>query len=206
MNKRQAEKMAREITRRVCMLGRFPSCDPEMAAMIGELANYGWSFLRERLAGFDGLTVIVDGRPAYYCAAPNKRNPGKKQSCTLYAIEDIRAYGDACDALASDDYAKAQRIVDTLESAALRASLADGLERAYCELGHSEVVAQVSAPVSDLDMVREVFGRYGLVVEQKRPGCCIFVSGDTKPHGEELKALGFRWAPKKAAWYWKPAA
>lgn len=36
-------------------------------------------------------------------------------------------------------------------------------------------------------------------------GTWVWVSGDTKPVKEGLKAAGFRWAPKKMKWYWKPA-
>lgn len=71
---------------------------------------------------------------------------------------------------------------------------------------YAEVGEQMSVPMSALDMVHELFGALGLDIEQKRPGCCIWIAGDTKPHREELKAFGFRWAPKKSAWYWKPAA
>jgi curved DNA-binding protein CbpA len=36
-------------------------------------------------------------------------------------------------------------------------------------------------------------------------GCFIWVSGDTKPHKEKLKELGFKWHRKKACWYRSPA-
>ncbi len=36
-------------------------------------------------------------------------------------------------------------------------------------------------------------------------GCFVWVSGDTKPHKERLKALGFRWHSKKKCWYKSPA-
>lgn len=36
-------------------------------------------------------------------------------------------------------------------------------------------------------------------------GTWLWVSGDTKPHREELKRLGLRWAPRRKAWYKKPA-
>lgn len=36
-------------------------------------------------------------------------------------------------------------------------------------------------------------------------GTWMWVSGDTKPHREELKRLGLRWAPKRKMWYKKPA-
>ena len=36
-------------------------------------------------------------------------------------------------------------------------------------------------------------------------GAWVWVSGDTKPHKEILKAAGFFWAPKKLCWYFRPA-
>jgi len=35
-------------------------------------------------------------------------------------------------------------------------------------------------------------------------GAWVWISGDTKPHREILKANGFRWAPKKLCWYFRP--
>lgn len=36
-------------------------------------------------------------------------------------------------------------------------------------------------------------------------GCFVWVSGDTKPHKDQLKELGFRWHSKKLCWYKAPA-
>lgn len=36
-------------------------------------------------------------------------------------------------------------------------------------------------------------------------GAWLWVSGDTKPHKEALKAAGFKWAAKKAMWNFRPA-
>lgn len=36
-------------------------------------------------------------------------------------------------------------------------------------------------------------------------GSWIWVSGDTRPHREALKAAGYKWAPKKLMWHWRPA-
>lgn len=33
-------------------------------------------------------------------------------------------------------------------------------------------------------------------------GTWIWIQGDTKPIRKELKELGFKWAPKKKAWFW----
>lgn len=33
----------------------------------------------------------------------------------------------------------------------------------------------------------------------------LWISGDTKPVKDQLKAVGCKWATKKKLWYWKPA-
>jgi len=35
-------------------------------------------------------------------------------------------------------------------------------------------------------------------------GSWIWVSGDTRPHKDILKEAGFKWAPKKAMWHFRP--
>jgi len=32
----------------------------------------------------------------------------------------------------------------------------------------------------------------------------VWVSGDTRNHKDALKAAGFRWAPQKTMWYFRP--
>ncbi len=41
-------------------------------------------------------------------------------------------------------------------------------------------------------------------VEIEIIGCFVWVSGDTKPHKERLKELGFKWHRKKCCWYKSP--
>jgi hypothetical protein len=36
-------------------------------------------------------------------------------------------------------------------------------------------------------------------------GAWVWLHGDTKPHRELLKNAGFKWAPKKCLWYYRPA-
>ena len=36
-------------------------------------------------------------------------------------------------------------------------------------------------------------------------GSWVWLHGDTKPHREVLKENGFKWAPKKMLWYFRPA-
>lgn len=43
----------------------------------------------------------------------------------------------------------------------------------------------------------------GLIIELC--GTWIWISGDTKTHKTALKEAGFKWAPKKVQWYFRPA-
>lgn len=43
----------------------------------------------------------------------------------------------------------------------------------------------------------------GIIWEQS--GDWYWISGDTLPHKETLKALGCRWSKKRQKWYWKPS-
>ena len=36
-------------------------------------------------------------------------------------------------------------------------------------------------------------------------GAWVWVSGDTKNHKDALKSSGFKWAPKKKMWYFRPS-
>lgn len=57
-----------------------------------------------------------------------------------------------------------------------------------------------------LESVEKIFEDDNKVaVYQKREGASIWVSGNTKPHRDELKALGFRWSGKRKEWWFKPS-
>jgi hypothetical protein len=43
----------------------------------------------------------------------------------------------------------------------------------------------------------------GLVIELC--GRWVWITGNTREHAAQLKAIGCRWAPKKGAWYWHAA-
>ena len=56
------------------------------------------------------------------------------------------------------------------------------------------------------DMFREVINSIiHLELEIEICGSWIWVSGNTYPHKEALKANNFSWASKKKQWYWKPS-
>lgn len=55
------------------------------------------------------------------------------------------------------------------------------------------------------EMERVLVALNGLTgVEFEVIGNWIWISGDTKTHKEALKALGCKWAPKKAKWFYRP--
>lgn len=51
-------------------------------------------------------------------------------------------------------------------------------------------------------LIAELFKLDGIEIEII--GCFVWITGDTKPHKERLKALGFRWHSKKRCWYKSP--
>ncbi len=54
-------------------------------------------------------------------------------------------------------------------------------------------IKEVIKKVSDLNLTIEICGNW------------VWLHGDTRPHKDILKTSGFKWAPKKKLWYWRPA-
>lgn len=57
-------------------------------------------------------------------------------------------------------------------------------------------------PNEFIDLIEKLIHMDGIEIEII--GCFVWVSGDTKPHKDDLKALGFRWHNKKKCWYKAP--
>lgn len=58
----------------------------------------------------------------------------------------------------------------------------------------------------DMNAFRDIINNLiHLNLEIEICGRWIWVSGDTWPHRETLKANGLRWAKRKKMWFWKPA-
>jgi len=53
-----------------------------------------------------------------------------------------------------------------------------------------------------IDLINELMRMDNIIIEVI--GCFIWVTGDTRPHKEQLKALRFKWHSKKYAWYLAP--
>lgn len=58
------------------------------------------------------------------------------------------------------------------------------------------------APTDFIDLINQLLRMDGVHIEII--GCFIWLSGDTKPHKEMLKTLGFRWHTAKKMWYKAP--
>lgn len=56
--------------------------------------------------------------------------------------------------------------------------------------GFCESILNALRAVADLGLTIEMCGTW------------VWVSGDTRPHKEMLKAAGYKWAPKKMMWYY----
>jgi hypothetical protein len=55
----------------------------------------------------------------------------------------------------------------------------------------------------DLNTALNAIIHLGLTIEIC--GSWLWVSGDTRPHKDILKEAGFKWAPKKMMWHFRPA-
>ena len=58
------------------------------------------------------------------------------------------------------------------------------------------------APQDFINIINELLKMDGITIEVI--GCFIWITGNTKPHKEELKGLGFKWHSKKLCWYKAP--
>jgi len=52
------------------------------------------------------------------------------------------------------------------------------------------------------DLITQLMKMDNIVIEVI--GCFVWVTGETKPHKEQLKELRFKWHSKKSAWYLAP--
>lgn len=58
-------------------------------------------------------------------------------------------------------------------------------------------------PSDFIDLINKLINLYGIHIEVI--GSFVWVSGETKPHKETLKALGFRYHTTKKVWYKAPS-
>lgn len=62
---------------------------------------------------------------------------------------------------------------------------------------------EVTIQESLRDVIEKIITWQGIYIEVC--GSWVWVTGRTKDYIDQFKALGFWWASKKLAWYWRPA-
>lgn len=118
------------------------------------------------------------------------------QQCTF---EDIKkAYRIACSKYHPDRNPAGLEMMKIINGAyqSLSDYVADGVSGDSDFINEETLGDEMNAALNaiiDLGLTIEVCGSW------------IWVSGDTRPHREVLKAAGYHWAPKKVMWHWRPA-
>lgn len=54
-----------------------------------------------------------------------------------------------------------------------------------------------------MNVINKIVALQGIMIEVT--GRWVWVTGETRPYKATFKALGFWWASKKLAWYWRPS-
>ena len=71
----------------------------------------------------------------------------------------------------------------------------------FAAQSNPEVKATTETPEEFRMVVEALLKLRGVEVELC--GCWLWIGGDTRQHAEALKAMGCRWSPNKAKWYWR---
>ena len=82
-------------------------------------------------------------------------------------------------------------------------STLDELKKQYrrlCLINHPDHGGD-TATMAAINNINALVKIPGLIVELC--GCWLWISGDTKPNKEALKAAGCRWSSSKKMWYWR---
>ena len=131
----------------------------------------------------------------------SRYNEFMKKMSTSETLEDLkRVY--------ADEYSEVRHDVDLLKD--LNLAYEDNFDAVRCmhRTKGGKVYSTESAPNHEgvawfPEFVEAISNMKD--VEYNIEGTWLWVSGNTKPHREELKRLGLRWAPKRKMWYKKPA-
>ena len=265
MNKREAEKIIRELADAVIVKHEVPSQE----AMDG-LEAAGYKLERLKLTHNDGIRVTYpDGSMGFATRVHTQK--GKNDECTVYTMEDMHRF-ETCTRMLVDAERQSQvydidKYADGIERDGLRNQVKQACEQlrkmlptmpapepepmpaherpAEIEPAPELEPATMPAPGQD-DLVplecyeacgqpaHETIGELhqapapepaheprrahesvmewlarphmGIAVTRKNERSCWWVTGDTKPRRDQLKEMGFRWSPKKRAWYLRPQA
>lgn len=83
------------------------------------------------------------------------------------------------------------------------------VNQAYDELKNDSGTAQAKQEGDLSSYGEDIFNALSAIIhlgfDIEICGAWVWLHGDTKPHRDLLKQSGFRWAPKKCLWYFRPA-
>lgn len=214
MSKKDVLKTCRSLA----LASAKPGFDPQdIRAWEEEISSAGWRF--ECVAKGTFAATAPDG-DAWVIKTPRKG----RQKTVAYSMADFALYEQAgqfvCDAMECKTRKDLDSLIEAfggvcslISAKSLVTELEDGMARAVAEFRESpelEVVAvlengaKLAVRREPEEFAPEKFAEaHGL--EYRSTGLNEWVSGETKPYRDELKANGFKWAQKRRAWYRRAA-
>ena len=223
MNEKDAKKAIRAIAKQVLSNGT-----PDKQAM-DALTEAGYLLERKEIHGMDGMLATFPNGVKHY-ATWTRTSDGRKDTATVYTLEDVSLYGECNQMLANANNAGMLYDIDAKADGIKATGLRNQIRTACMQLKkmmHDEdTVLPEAALGQDDETPLECYEGFnpepakpepventlewlkraheGITVSRKNERACWWVSGNTKPMKEKLKAMGFKWAPKKKMWYLKP--
>ena len=229
MNKKEAEKKIRELAKQVCVKHDAPD-----NATMDELSEAGYLVERLKLSYLDGLRITYpDGSMRYAttiqttkgrqdrCTIYDAEDVHRYETCTRMLINadkprDVYTVDAYADAITADGLRNQIKEACTQMRKALGEMEAEPEPTVECgqddetplecyegfdpePMAPEQKAEPIENPLEWLKRAHE-----GITVSRKNERACWWVSGNTKPMKEKLKAMGFKWAPKKKMWYLKP--
>lgn len=191
-----------KVCRNLSLASAKPGFDPaEIRAWEDEIREAGWKF--ECVAARTFAATAPDGE-AWVIKAPQKG----RQKTVAYSMEDFALYEAAGNFVSMVSDFDSWRDVDST----LRA-----FEEAVAQISAKSLATELDEGMAQaVDEFRRKFGErteefapeqfaeaHGL--EYRSTGLNEWVSGETRPYKDELKANGFKWAQKRMAWYRRSA-
>jgi len=77
------------------------------------------------------------------------------------------------------------------------------LTRVHDKEGKPLNAEEINIQKDIMDVINKIVALKGLIIEVC--GRWVWVTGETRQYKEYFKSVGFFWAAKKVAWYWRPA-
>ena len=86
---------------------------------------------------------------------------------------------------------------------AINAEYSEALQRVHNHKGENLSTDDINIEKDLMQAVNKIVALQGIIIEIT--GRWIWVTGETKQYKDYFKEIGFWWARKKCAWYWRPA-